>query len=607
MINPYSIVTEFRFDIASAVAQSETLQNSVNGISTAANSALLNLRRVGFGLVTQMGIFSGGTMGFLYNAIQSTEKFGQTQRNLANVLLSNNSIFADQGFTFVTAMKQAESVMNNIAVKAQEFALNPDALVNQVKAISPMLISHGLDTADMGNSIDIARGLLKSAPTLSVDPSMLGGQLVNLVLGRADMNNTLFQRLMSETKPFKDNNITNSKAFNALDSVKRIDVLKTSLLQFGTNVDVISGNVNSLNGQMQRFMGLVKGTFSIFRSIGEALAVPLRMILKKVNDFLQTDGKIIADNIARIIKDTLKEPEKLFIMLRQLSTLKTDVSNAGKILFTIGLFSALTAAMNFFGIQLKGGLLMTGLRALGSGLAWVARWFVSIGGLTFIFKALVFLATKVMAPLAAITFFLQIISQAIAKAEVSNAKWLVANMARISELFARLKDAVVKIFMPIQMAMDFWSDLIAWIFRLDLSGNMILWVFEQIAITFESVVAVVAFALSGISGLMNSLIGMVFRMKELDFSNFMSSTERDFNEGFDDMFAKFYQRRGGGSGADSVVASNITHIDNVNINQHIKEQVEPDRIAFSAVNAFSKLVQNPTQAMNTRLKAGMAR
>lgn len=606
-MNPYHIVTEFRFDIANAVAQSETLQSSVGEISTAANSALLNLRRVGFGLVSQMGIFSGGTLGFLYSAIQSTEKFNQTQRSLANVLLSNNSIFKDQGFSFVTAMKQADSVMSNIAHKAQEFALNPDDLVTQVKSIAPMLISHGLDTPAMENAIDISRGLMKSAPTLSVDPQMLGGQLVNLVLGRADLNNTLFQRLMSETKPFKDNGITTSKAFNNLDSVKRIDILKNSLLQFGTNVDVISGNVNSLNGQMQRFMGLVKGTFSIFRGIGEAIAQPLRMILKRVNDFLQTEGKVIADNLASIIRDMLKDPVKLFLNLQQLSRLKTDVSKAGHILGTVALVQLLTAALRFLGFQLNGGLLMTGLRYLGSGLMWLGRLIFSFAGMTFIFKALWFLVSQVAAPLMFFTALLQGISRGLALAKVWNVQWLLANMKDISALIARFKDAFSKVMMPITLFIDGIAQMVAWVMSNELLLNSVLWFFEQLTTMLEQVVIVVAFALSGVSALMNTIIGIAFRMSQLDFSNFGSRTAKDFNEGFDDMFAKFYQRRGGGSGQDTVVASNITHIDNLNINQHIKEQVEPDRIAFSAVNAFSKLAQNPTQAMNTRLKSGMAK
>ena len=130
MVNQaFHVLTEFRFDFAHAVTNSQTLQNEVGKISDAANGAMHSIQRMGIGLVTQMGLGAGGILGFLYNAIQASEKFAQSQRNLANILLSNNEVFKNGGFDFASAMGQSEAIMENVIKKAREFALTDSKIV----------------------------------------------------------------------------------------------------------------------------------------------------------------------------------------------------------------------------------------------------------------------------------------------------------------------------------------------------------------------------------------------------------------------------------------------------------------------------------------------
>lgn len=155
-MDPFKVITEFRFDIGHAMLESKTLQGQVEKISTAADNALLSFQRVGMGLVAQMGLVSGGVLGFLYDAIQASDKFSQSQRNLANIFLTNQKAFGDQGLTFQQAMTNASKVMDTIHHKAMDFSLDPNDLLNQTKLIAPVLVSHGLDGANLATSIDLS-------------------------------------------------------------------------------------------------------------------------------------------------------------------------------------------------------------------------------------------------------------------------------------------------------------------------------------------------------------------------------------------------------------------------------------------------------------------
>lgn len=600
-MTPFKVLTEFRFDVGHAVANSNALQSEVGKLSSAADEALLSFKRLGFGIVAQMGLGGTGIIGLFGGALQASDKFAASQRKLSNILLSNNAMVGDQAATFGQAMAHSEKVLNRIVGKAQEFALDPNALLDQASSIAPMLISHGLDNADLSKSIDIARGLLKSAPTLGIEPGLMGGQLINLVMGQADGNNTLFQRLMSETAPFKDAGIKNSKGYNALDGPKRIELLRKALLQFGSNADVLRGNMMSLNGQMQVFSSLVKGQFSIFRRLGDVLSNPIRQILFNVNKFLASDGRKIVDSFSRILNDIIKDPKKLLINLMQLRDLQSDVKSSGNILGII-------AALQLLGFGAKA--LGVNIGLLGAGIGRLALW---VGGifltgikiaLPWLVKFGVFMLRFVLAPLMALTFFFQIISRAIAKAKISNAEWMLNNMAKIMELFEQFKMALDMILLPITLAIEFWSDLLSWMFRLDVSGNALLGIFGLIADVMGKVGTVIVHALASISAAISAAMQMAILLKNRDFTNFWGRTNEAWDDGYN-QFASKYMKMPAVPDAEAPSSMRITSIGKVEINNQFKEQMEPDRIAFTLKEQIMKAALNPQQATGRTLRGAV--
>jgi hypothetical protein len=601
----FHVLTEFRFDIAHAVAESKVLQTEVGKISNAAENVLDSLQSMARGVLSSFGLL-GGAAGFLYAAVQASEKFEASQRKLANVMLSNQDVFGSTGITFKQAMMQSEKIMDSVVHKAQQFGLDPTELLNQTNSIAPMLLSHGLDNADMTRSMDISRGLLKSAPTLGIDPGMLGGQLINLVLGRGvDGNNTLFQRLSSETQPFKDNKITNSKQYMALAPEKRIELLTKSLLQFGSNADILKGNMESLNGQMTIFKSLVYGAFSVFRSIGKAIATPLKMMLFEVNKWLAGDGKKIIDMAAGLFRRLLADPKKLLITLMQLSKLKQDLSWAGRVMQISGALLALSGVLGFFGIQIgAGGLLRSGLLLLGN-LASLAGSALG-SAMPYLATFASFLARFVIAPLALALIIFQGISRGIAAAKITDALFFAKNAVKITEFMGKMAKAIELIFLPINLAIEGIGHMVEWLLSTGVISQWFVDHLTSVGDFFIFLGKIMLGFMSVLSGITNFVMELIYSL-EAFLTTFNTDAFKglgdSFMEGFNRMWNSYLPPRD--AQTDTPVSGHTTNIDKIEIRNEFKEQMEPDRIAFTLKEQLLKAALNPGQAAGRSTRAAL--
>jgi hypothetical protein len=265
-VNAFKVLTEFRFDVASAVANSQTLQGEVGKISQAADNAHFALQRVGAGLVAQMGLGTGGVLGLFYKAIQASDKFYQQQLKISNIFQSNGLFSGADGFRL--SMVASESALGRMAIAAREFSLPASDLANLSTQIGAVLTVKGLDDSSLDKSIDISRQFLKSAPILGVDPSMATQQLVGAISGRAELGSTLVQRLIDETtamQPFSGRG--GLAKFNALEPAKRLDTLTKSLAQFSSNVKVTDAIAESMSGQLRRLNDNLLSMFSILKPL----------------------------------------------------------------------------------------------------------------------------------------------------------------------------------------------------------------------------------------------------------------------------------------------------------------------------------------------------
>lgn len=601
-MNAFTVLTEFRFDIASAVANSQTLQTEVGKISSAADQAHFSLQRIGMGLVAQMGLGGGGVLGVLYKAITASDKFYQSQLKLSNIMLSNNMFTGENAFE--QSMLASKRALESMSKTAKEFSLPSDVFANMTMGIGAALSVKGLDDASMGKSIDLTRQFLKSAPVLGIDPGMYQQNLLDMVMGQGSIGDRLTQRLMAETsamQPFQGS----MKGFNALPAAKRLEVLTQALAQFSSNAKINHAIVMSLSGQMRLLTDQLTSVFSIFRHFGDMLNKHIVGILSVVNTYIKDNGEKIVKNFTRIFNALIESPEKLFLGIQQARQLQGDVRSAGQIIFITGMIHAVTGALRFLGFTLSGGLIMTGLRTLISGLSTFFTWLMSFGGLTIILKGLSWALMAVIAPLMIWTFIMQTISRAIAKAQIINAKWFATNMAKITEVFAKFAEAFKLIMLPITLAMEGLSDMIAWVIASPMVFNFLLSSFEKIATVFTAVGNVVLGVLSFIAGMTNMLMGQVFNIMQGNFRSLFKSDEwlGLFKEGFDDFFMKYKQKDI--SVDDSQVSTKVTNIDKIEINNQFKEQMEPDRIAFMLKEQLVKTATNPTGSSGRSLQGAL--
>lgn len=598
MIAPqiFQVATEFRFDVGEAVANSRMLQGAVGQISSAADEALMSFQRLGLGIVGQMGLATGSVMGLLGAAIQASDKFGQSQRKMANIFLSNNLFKGADAFE--QAMAQAAANMETIRKKAQEFGLPASDMTSTTTLIGATLVNKGLDSSNFHRSTDLARGFLKSAPTLGIDPSQAQGELLRAVQGMGHMNDTLFVRLMNETsamRPFKGN----SQAFNTLPEAKRVQVLTQALLQFGSNTKILEGNAHSLTGEFQRLKDATIGMYSVLRPLGDVILNFVLPTLHLVVDYIQTHGAKVMQSFARLVKGITNDPESLGIALLQARRAKGDLKAAGEVAGLYGLLLGIVHGLHFLGVELKftgalTGALRTGFSYLGTALsfAWgyLMRFLMFVTGASTAIAALwstlngvfVFLV-EVLKPLMLFFAIFQLISRAIAIAHIEDLKHFAEFMPDFMDAITRLKVVIGFLIEPFTKIFDSMARGISPLFR------MSRWFDFAITLMNFFADALMLFQAT-FQGIVYAIMQMVDNIRSLQ--NPFKGVRDAFNAGIDDKIEEIMKSIEEGK----LVVNPQTNINKVEINNQFKEQMEPDRIAFTLKDQLLKAAANAGQA-----------
>lgn len=587
----FHVVTEFRFEVGSALLGTEKLQSAVEGVSSAADGALVSFQKLGLGVAAQFGLGAGGVLGVLGTAIKSFDKFKQSQLALANVMGTSADPFAERMLAAATSMEKMRGMAN-------EFGLPVDDLIQMTKLIGPMLNNErtksgqGLAGPGFSTAIDMSRSLLKSAPTLGIDPGLVAGQMQSMISGHASMSDTLFQRLVSDTQamaPFKE---SGSKGFNALDGAKRVEVMRKALAQFSKDADVLAGNVNTLRGQFTILSNQLTSSVSVLRSLGEALLVPIISVLKRANSFIAKEGLQIFQQLARGIGPLIKDPERLIATLMQLRNLKGDVSAATKVVSIAGAILGAASALSFFGLKIP---------VVTSALGWMAAMITAIEGpikaLTIgagfggILNSLVMLITRILGPMILLVGIFQLFSRAIAIARINDAKRLL----ELSPLIAKVAATFSRIFDVFNEGFGKFAELIAPIFQV--TGFL-----EFFIDILESLSEVTMLAMAGFQGLVFGILETLNQAKSFfTGGGFNGAAISDaFNAGMDQMIERIM---GGVDSGEGSLSSNVTNIAKVEIRNEFKEQQEPDRIAFSLKDQLLKAAQNPTQKRGGSMQA----
>jgi hypothetical protein len=644
----FHVLTEFRFDIGAALLGSETLQGSLNDLSASAFQARSAIMGVGVGFLGTMGLGTTSVLGSLWTMIEASEKFNASQRSLANILASNHMVNSiEDGFL------AADDAMTRIKEKAIEFGLPAQTMLNTTKMLSatlsampavadiiaepikiqkltsielpkssipvpafPKTVSEsiapktkGLEDASLHRSIDLSRFYLKAAPILGVDPGAYYNQLVDLVMGRGTNNDMFTTRLFADTQalaPYKMQG--GMQKFNQLDSHKRIQLLTDALSQFGSNAKIVEANARSLTAQMQVLKDQLYGTFSVFRSIGSSISNIVGQAVYQANQVLAKHGTAISLQLGDFIQAIASSPEEAYLRFHSVENLKRDVKSAAHVMEATALIGSLGGALKSLGIIAKpfgawvsvtAGAVVALIdifdrqpMAMAKAAGVTAAAFAAIIAV-FMFPVI----GTILATGAALTWFFSIFSEARALANIDDFKKTPAQL----ELFARnlngLRIAFGRLAAPFSAVKDFIAEHIKFMFSEAMWYD---WINDKI---FQLVYGLT---------IVETFIGAILKIPEAIASALAYLTSSDmlknpkgilsaFMGPIDDITKKIYGENMApylDPEAKKPVSQQITNVGNININNQFKEQMEPDRIAFTLMEQIKKTTANPGQARN---------
>lgn len=603
----YSVVTEFKFDVGAALLGTESLKGAVEGLSDSAGQALTSFQSMSAGIVAQFGLGAGGLAGTLYTALKAADKFKMSQIAMANLM--------GQGMGFEERMGIAAQHMARINKFANEFGLPADDLLQLTKLTAPMMRDKS-GAPDFNAAIDMSRNLMKAAPTLGVDPSMVAGQMQSAISGHASMGDTLFQRLVADTQTMKGQT---SQSFNAQDEHKRILMLRKALGEFTKDTKVLEANVNTLNGQMTLLKNNISGATGVLSQIGSTLMEMVVPVLKEFNAFLANEGQAIAKSIAHGLEPWMKGGwRNLVTSLMQLKSFFGDVKLAARILEVVGLFVLVNFILTKLGLTIP--FVSAGLKVFTNALHWLERDLLKgalsmkaygrtgamiagggFGGLAarffFVANRVVMAVSNLFAPFLLLVGIFTVLSRAAAIGKMNDFENIKKNIpliaettALISRLVAFFNEGLDSIAQMISPWYESWTQAFVLGFVQPIM-DFFTWI-GQAVMTFQALTLAIMEFFNQIKSFVTG-----------DGFSFAAIGDA-FNFGMEDTFNRIFGNIGDGTGATS---NQVTNINKVEINNAFKENAQPDRIAFTMKEQILKAAINPTQGLKTMQGSSIGR
>lgn len=638
-MDAFHVVTEFRFDVAQAVINSEKLQGAVEGISGAADKALLSMKSLSVGLLGSFGLGSMGLVGFLSTAITYADKFNQYQIKIANQF-QNGGMFKGAE-NFGAAMQASEAALLNMQKVATTFSLPASDLVNTATLIGATLTPRGLDNASLTKSTDLARMFMKVSPMLGADPSLSQGELLGLLNGRADMGGRFTQRIFSDSKAlhqYAGNGGT--QAFNRLEEHKRVALVAQAMGELGNNMKAAHAMAMTFSGQLQLMKDQLFGVFSVFRSIGNAVKDPLVKMMAELNKWMGTQGRSLVDKFASVLAPILSDPKRLLLGVMQARQVKNDVHSAGHAMHVGGVLLGIGHALEFLGVTaafatpvtFAVGVAMSVFAQtiervfplLGPMIDFLMKWTLIIGGIATavlgvigyfwgmagVMTALSLIGTALVATISTLFYvflplvvFFQLLSRAAAIAQLADAQFLVGALDAIADSFIYFKNIIGLLLSPLVSAFEAIAQWISPIFRFSMLISAAKWGLDFLTGALTAFLMGVQGVAFGIMQIISN-IGKVLT-GQLKVGDAFSGVSDAYDAGMQDIYDKVYGAIA--KGDVKGVQQNTTNIGQVNINNQFKEQMEPDRIAFALKDQLLRAAANKGQASGNSMAARAAR
>lgn len=642
-VKAFEVLTEFRFDIAGAVASTDTLTQKVGNLTAVAEEATASLTYLGGSFLSSMGLsipgMGGSLLGFFGTAAQAAEKAQDSALTFANIIAANKDKLTGPINSFNDRLRISERIMLNIGEQAREFALPEMDLLNMTKLLSVPLINKGLAGKDMDVAIDIGRNLLKAAPSLQLHPAEIEGQLMRLMEGAASSQDTLFRRLAMDTdamRPFLGKG--GAQKFNTKDAAERVDLLRRALGQFTADVNVVKMRTESLTAQIQVLKDQLTGVNSVLIPLGRQIRSILVQSLQYVNQTIAAEGRALMASAARLTGGFLESPKQMITNLLQLRELSNDLHRTGASLSFGGSVMGIAWILGkvfriaALGNPIIGGLAMSFHFLFGAinrvdnpilnlvatmikwavGIALVAAVLAKFGvlgaAITLVFKG-------ILLPMLVMMTLSQIISRAVAKARIADAEALPMLITRLTWAFESLVDSLAPVVRPFMDMVDSLATAIMPIFRVTTWGELLITFLYKLADAIRFFALGITGWLAAFSGVMEGFLNVILKLQEFSFMDVLSGDANlgeAFTSGFKQEFMRYLNKANQPGKPDENgnvlnTSSHVTNIGKVEVRQDFKENMEPDRIAASFVKVIGEIGRNPTQAQGRSFSGALSR
>lgn len=583
-MDPLSVATEFRFDVGEALLNTKELQGAVEGLDKTVSSAVSNLSMLAGNLITRLG-YGAGLIGVLTRAYQISEDFTSDTLNFGQNITANMDHLTGTIDTFNDRLETSRMLLNNIGDVAKKNGLSSHEITAVVQRIATPLANNGKLGTNYAGGIDMAKNLLLASHAVGINPQVATESLARSLTDRMALHGQLFTRLIG-TPAFRENHVRTQGQLINMETGKKIDMLSKALQQLGGSADFIAYRMNLMSTQ---FTLLKENLQTILKPIGDALIIPLKKIFIALNKWLSLHGAEIGQAVGKTIGDIFGDPEKLYVNVRQMMQFKGDLKRAMD-WTSIGLLAG--SVLSFFNKTKGVGQMLEGLFGVKGGGGFIEILMSDIGWMAKGFRILTSAVADFLPNVAALLFFFQILSRAKAKAEIADAKAWAEMMPKFLTQFVKLKTGLSNLLLPITMAIEQLSDWAAWIFKTSIMGEFLLWVLTKMADLFEVLGNIMIRALGLISAEMAVIMGWIY-----DRHSGMSLIESLKNVGSNAMlgyntFLHDHPLPGGATPSPNSVVTNNNHIE---ARFDMREQLEPDRVAFSVTEHLKKLAINATQ------------
>ena len=444
----------------------------------------------------------------------------------------------------------------------------------------------------MEGGISMAKNLMMSAQATGINPMVAGESLTRALTDRMALHGALFARLVN-TQAFKQQHVVSQQQVMGMNPDRKIDLIAKALEQLGGNAEFAKYRLDQLE---TKFIVLRDQIEDFLQPIGDAIKKPLKLVLDWANTWLAQHGKELGESIKKLLGDFLESPKQLILNLMQLKSFASDFKTAFHFTELFQMFMLLRWGLGLLGVELGGGLLQRGFVLVLSSLRTMVAWLWEVGAFGMMFNLLRSALVAVGEVFVPILFFLQIISRARNIALLADAENLVNLLPKLTALFVRIKDAVSQILLPVWLAIDGIANLIAPLFETTTWINIALPLFSLLADGLEYLGVAMHYLMAASSGLMG--IYNIIHMQ-----NPFGDALANFKAGFDQFDRDHPMARQGGVPTSKSVVYNNNHIE---ARFDMREQLEPDRIAFAVTTHLKKLALNPTQGRMNSLSGGMA-